>query len=158
MIHYKKHTGRPVISYDDAVEEAICWGWIDSKIKRLDNDRYIRCFTPRNKTSVWSKVNLARARKMMRAGKMTAAGRTKMKKLRVRENERVELKSLSVPLDLKKSLKARGKAYEVFTSWAPSMRKMYLGWILDAKRPETRSRRIKKITGFAARNKKPGLM
>ena len=74
LVFYKKHTGKPTIPYDSAVEEALCFGWIDSIIKRVDNERYVRKFTPRKGRSIWSKLNKKRASKMIREGRMTEAG------------------------------------------------------------------------------------
>jgi uncharacterized protein YdeI (YjbR/CyaY-like superfamily) len=74
LLFYKKASGRPSISYEDAVEEAICYGWIDSRMKGIDSERYAMRFTPRRKASNWSDSNRARALKMVRAGKMTSAG------------------------------------------------------------------------------------
>ncbi len=74
LVHYKKETGHPQIAYEDAVEEAICFGWIDGKIRKLDETRYARLFTPRKPKSMWSRINIERARKMVQEGRMTAAG------------------------------------------------------------------------------------
>lgn len=74
LLFYKKASGKPGIAYEDAVEEAICYGWIDSRMKGIDSERYAIRFTPRRKGSNWSESNRARALKMMRAGKMTSAG------------------------------------------------------------------------------------
>ncbi|MGB2982026.1 MAG: hypothetical protein WBC77_12350, partial [Candidatus Zixiibacteriota bacterium] len=74
LIYYKKHTGKPRIPYDDAVEEALCYGWIDSTIKRIDEEKYAQKFTPRSEKSNWSELNKRRAKKMIREGRMTQAG------------------------------------------------------------------------------------
>ena len=74
LIYYKKHTGKPRIPYDDAVEEAICYGWIDSTVKRLDDEKYMQKYTPRKAKSIWSELNKTRAGKMIKAGRMTETG------------------------------------------------------------------------------------
>jgi len=79
LLHYKKHTGKPSIPYDDAIEEALCFGWIDSIIKKIDDEKFARRFTPRKGKSRWSELNKKRARKMMKAGKMTEAGIAKIR-------------------------------------------------------------------------------
>ncbi len=74
LLYYKKDSGKTSISYDESVEEAICFGWIDSRVKAVDNEKFVRRFTPRKKGSGWSQYNLARARKMIKEGRMTKAG------------------------------------------------------------------------------------
>src|SRR5215208_4566267 len=74
LIYYKKHTGRSRIPYDDAVEEALCFGWIDSIVKRIDDEKFAQRFTPRKAKSEWSERNLIRVRALIREGKMTRAG------------------------------------------------------------------------------------
>lgn len=74
LIYYKKHTGKPRIPYDDAVEEALCFGWIDSTVKRVDDEKFAQKFTPRKNKSNWSDLNKKRAKKMIREGRMTKAG------------------------------------------------------------------------------------
>ena len=78
LIYYKKPSGKPRVAYDDAVEEALCFGWIDSTIRKLDEDRYMQKFTPRNPGSVWSELNKRRVEKMIREGRMTQAGLSKI--------------------------------------------------------------------------------
>jgi uncharacterized protein YdeI (YjbR/CyaY-like superfamily) len=78
LVFHKKHTGKAGLTYDDAVEEAICFGWIDSIVKRRDEQTYVQRFTPRNPKSNWSILNIDRAKKMIAAGLMTAAGLAKM--------------------------------------------------------------------------------
>jgi len=161
LIHYKKHTGRPGIPYDDAVEEALCFGWIDSTIRRLDDEKFARKFTPRRGKSNWSELNKKRARKMIRQGKMTKIGLTKFKEI---ENNKKGSKAkpsekrLTVPPDLRKALATNKNAWENFNKFAPGYRRLYVGWITDAKRRETREKRIKQTVRWAAQNKKPGMM
>src|SRR5574341_588687 len=78
MIYYKKHSRKESIPYDDAVEEALCYGWIDSTVKKYDEERYIQRFTPRKDKSIWSELNKRRVEKMIREGKMTDAGLQKI--------------------------------------------------------------------------------
>ena len=74
MVYYKKHTDQPCIAYREALEEALCFGWIDSTLKKVDEERYLRKFTPRRKGSKWSQVNIRIAQALIREGKMTRAG------------------------------------------------------------------------------------
>jgi uncharacterized protein YdeI (YjbR/CyaY-like superfamily) len=80
LIYYKKQTGKPSISYDDSVEEALCFGWVDSIIKKIDDEKFARKFTPRTGKSTWSEANKKRVEKMIREGKMTETGLAKIRK------------------------------------------------------------------------------
>jgi uncharacterized protein YdeI (YjbR/CyaY-like superfamily) len=161
LIYHKKHTGKPRIPYDDAVEEALCFGWIDSTVKRLDDERYMQKYTPRKPRSVWSEANKARAEKMIKAGRMTDAGLARIKDAkRSGEWKRSAMRGLPdrIPPDLRRALAANKIAERNFSDLAPSYRKHYIGWISSAKRDETRQRRINKVVKMAADNKKPGMM
>jgi uncharacterized protein YdeI (YjbR/CyaY-like superfamily) len=162
LIYYKKHTGKPSIPYEDSVEEAICYGWIDSILKRIDEEKFVRKFTPRNEKSNWSELNKNRARKMIEQGRMTQAGLTKFKQAGKQKEKEVKdkpaSKRLVIPPDLKKAISANKKAFDNFNNFAPGYRRLYIAWIKDAKRPETREKRIKQTVKWAAENKKPGMM
>jgi uncharacterized protein YdeI (YjbR/CyaY-like superfamily) len=162
LIYYKRHTGKPRIPYDDAVEEAICFGWIDSTVKRLDEEKYAQKFTPRNEKSRWSQLNKKRAGKMIKQGRMTKIGLAKFKHANKQENKKAKGKPASkkivTPPDLKRALSKITKALENFNNFAPSYRRLYIAWIADAKRQETREKRIRKVVQWSAENKKPGMM
>ncbi len=161
LIYYKKHTRKPTIPYDDAVEEALCFGWIDSTIQRIDDERYARKFTPRKDKSTWSELNLKRARKMIRKGRMTQAELAKFKEVdkKNRSGRKAESskKKLVIPPDLKKALATDKKAGENFDNFAPSYKRLYARWIENAKRKETRGKRIKQTVKWATQNKKPSI-
>jgi len=153
LIFYKKAGGRPSLDYNAAVEEAICFGWIDSIIKRLDGERYLRKFTPRRPGSHWSRVNRARARRMVRQGRMTSAGLAILgDALERQEQDKTEKRALPIPADLKAALKEKSAAWRNFSAFAPSYQQRYLGWIHAAKRPDTRERRIREVARLAAQN------
>ena len=154
LLYYKAHTGKKRIPYDDAVEEAICFGWIDTTVKKVDHESFAQRFTPRNPKSSWSETNLMRARKMILEGKMAKSG---LEKLGNALNEKIKKKnSMSTPKDLKEALGKKPRALENFMKYPPSHKRHYLWWLADAKKPETRKRRIKKVVEFALENKKPG--
>ncbi|UCG92704.1 MAG: YdeI/OmpD-associated family protein [candidate division WOR-3 bacterium] len=162
LIYYKKHTGKPSITYDDAVEEALCFGWIDSVIQKIDEEKYARKYTPRSIQSTWSASNIKRAQKMVKEGRMTKAGLLLFEELeknpkKASRPRRAE-KKLTVPPDLKKALTKNNKALENFNNFAPSYRKIYILWIADAKRRETRERRIKHVVKWSEQNEKPGML
>jgi uncharacterized protein YdeI (YjbR/CyaY-like superfamily) len=167
LIYYKRHTGTPRIPYDDAVEEALCYGWIDSTVKRLDDERYMQKFTPRKPGSVWSKLNKERALKMIKAKRMTRAGMLRIQDARRsgaweraggRPAGSGDACKIKVPPELKKALAANKAAARNFENLAPSYRRQYIGWFLSAKRDETRRKRIEVIVRRAARNEKPGML
>jgi uncharacterized protein YdeI (YjbR/CyaY-like superfamily) len=160
LVYYKKHTGKQRIPYDDAVEEAICFGWIDSTIRKLDEEKYAQKYTPRRSGSVWSLLNIKRAHKMIKEERMTQAGLALFKEAGKKKSSKARIpgKKLSVPADLKKALSKNKKAMNNFDNFAPSYKKMYILWIDDAKKQETRRKRIKRVVEWAVKNQKPGMM
>jgi uncharacterized protein YdeI (YjbR/CyaY-like superfamily) len=159
LIYYKKHTDRPRIPYDDAVEEALCFGWIDSTVRRLDNDRYLQKFTPRKSKSNWCESNVKRARKLIAEGLMTKAGLDAIAEgaLDVEFAPRPKSKEVEVPRFVSDALKKTPKAWENFRALAPSYRRDYVGWITHAKRDETRERRLREAARLLSENKKLGM-
>ena len=162
LICYKKRTGQRGIPYEDAVEEALCFGWIDSIVKRVDDDKYARKFTPRKKNSKWSELNKRRVAKVMSERRMTPAG---LAKISYQVSENVEdaaktvakKKDLGVPDYVEHALKANTGVWENFNHLAPSYRRNHLGWITSAKQQATRERRLREAIGLLAQNKKMGL-
>ena len=162
LIYYKKHTDKPRIPYDDAVEEALCFGWIDSTVKRIDDEKYTQKYSPRRLNSIWSELNIKRAKKMLSEGRMTDVGLALFMEVeksgKKASRQKFVKKKLPVPADLKKALAKNKKALENFKNFAPSYQKTYIFWIRDAKKKETRKRRIKRVVELSAQNKKPGMM
>jgi len=160
LVFYKKETSRPTITYEDAVEEAICFGWIDSIIKKIDAARYARKFTPRSVKSKWSQLNKKRANKMIRQGLMAEVGLAKIKAAKKTglwiKDPRPRI-SLDISPEFAKALARNKKAKESFDKLAPSYRKHYIGWITVAKRPETKKRRIAESIALLEQGKKLGL-
>ena len=155
LIYYKKHTKKPTIAYNDAVEEALCFGWIDSTVRKLDSERYMQKFTPRKPASIWAQSNIRRVKKLIKQGKMTPAGLALFNELGKKGTKAREVKDkLSIPSDLKKALALSKEAITHFKNFAACYQKMYIWWIINAKRDETRVRRIKKVVEWAKQNKK----
>jgi uncharacterized protein YdeI (YjbR/CyaY-like superfamily) len=160
LIFYKKETSRPTIAYEAAVEEALCFGWIDSIIKKIDAEKYARKFTPRSDKSKWSALNKKRAGKMIREGRMTKIGLAKIetaKKTGLWDKDGRPRLSLDVPTEFTKALARNKKAKENFDKLAPTYRKHYIAWISVAKRPETKKRRIKESIALLEKGQKLGL-
>ena len=147
LIYFKKHTGKPRVPYNDAVEEALCFGWIDSTIKKIDNDRYMQKFTPRNKGSKWSDWNIKRMVKMLTEEKVLPEGKALYEHWKKSGKSAVNAPKgelQDVPDDLKEALSTNPIALDFFETLAASYRRNYLAWITDAKKEETRRRRIEK--------------
>jgi len=154
LVKYKKHTNKPSISHKEAMEEAICFGWIDTTVKKLDDERYGNHFVKRNEKSRWSKNTLSYAKKMVKEKLMSPFGmkmyREGLKKPTIDHNLP---RNPNIPNDLKKALK-ESNALENFRKFAPSYRRTYIWWIERAKRKETRDNRIKETVKRALANKK----
>lgn len=156
IIYYKKHTGQPTVPYDDAVEEALCYGWIDSKPNKLDDERYMQLFTPRKPKSPWSRLNKQRIEKLEQAGLIAEAGWAKIKAAKEDGSWTIldPIENLEIPEDLGEALAANPKAASYFEAFADTYKKGILWWIATAKRPETRAKRVKQTVEMAAMNLK----
>ncbi len=161
MIIYKKHTGIPCIPYTEAVEEALCFGWIDGKIKRINDEYFIQRYTPRRPGSRWSKYNIERIKRLIKEGRMTQYGLNAYNVI-LKKPELVYDNGASgnpvIPQDLLATLKENRKAYDNFMRFSPSSRRIFIEWLNSAKKTETRSRRILKIVESAEQNRRPGIM
>ena len=155
LVYPRKATGRQRIPYNDAVEEALCYGWIDSTARGLDEQRSMLLLAPRKTKSVWSALNKKRIERLEASGLMQPAGRTKIDAAK-RDGSWAALDAverLEMPADLAKALGKKGNA--TFDAWPPFLRKQSLYWIEAAKRPETRARRIEEVADAAKQGKRP---
>lgn len=160
LIFYRKATGRPVIAYGAAVEEALCFGWIDSVIKKIDDTKYARKFTPRKDQSRWSELNKKRADKMIEEGRMTGAGFSKIQiaKQTKRWSQHARPKiDFDIPPEFANALNKNPQAKDNFRKLAPTYRKQYIGWISIAKKPETKRKRIAESIALLQEGEKLGL-
>ncbi len=155
LVFHKRQTGRPSIAYDEAVDLALCFGWIDSLIKRLDDNRYARKFTPRKPDSRWSSANRKRYARLEASGRLTPAGLKRAPTDRSYDAPRPARPKL--PPYIQQALRRRPAAWNYFQSLAPSYRRLYIGWIDSAKRRETKTRRLQEAIGLLAAGKKLGL-
>ncbi len=154
LVLYRKGSGVPTVQYNEAVEEAICFGWIDSRPNKRDNQSYYQLFSRRNPDSNWSKANRLRAEKMIEQGLMAKAG-LKMVELAKRNGTwtaLIDVQNAVVPDDLKQTLNKNRRAMTNFESFPPSSKRIILEWIAAAKRPETRTARIEETARLAAQN------
>jgi len=155
LVFHKRHTGVSCVDYDAAVEEAICFGWIDSLVRRLDDERHARKFTPRKAKSNWSTVNRLRYKELKKQGLLMQAGLDRAPMGRSGDAPRPSATKL--PAYLEQALKADKKAWRFFGTLAPSYRRAYIGWIDSAKREETRTRRISEAIELLGAGKKLGM-
>ena len=154
LVYAKKHTGIPSLSYNDAVEEALCYGWIDSLIHPIDQELYKQIFTPRKPKSAWSAANKARVERLIAGGLMTAAGMAlvALAKKSGTWSTLDQAAALTMPPELQKAIDANAAASKNWLAYSPGMRKGFLYRLADAKRPETRAARIAEIVDIVARN------
>jgi uncharacterized protein YdeI (YjbR/CyaY-like superfamily) len=161
LIFYKKKTGKPTIDYESAVEEALCFGWIDSIVKKIDEEKYLRKFTPRKNNSVWSGPNKKRVKKLIKEGRMTEFGLEKINAAKKSGwwNKIIEKPKISydAPKDFIVALNKNKKAKSNFDKFSYSDKKRYYMWINIAKKKETKQRRIKESIELLNKNKELGL-
>lgn len=154
LILYKKHANKPTPTYDELVEEALCYGWVDSLTRKLDDDRYFLMFTPRKPGSVWAASNKQRVERLIAQGLMTPAGLAKIEAAKADGSWTAldAVDALAVPDDLQDALAANPDARRHFEAFSPSARKIILYWIASARKSETRAKRIEETVRLAAQN------
>jgi uncharacterized protein YdeI (YjbR/CyaY-like superfamily) len=157
LLFDKKHTGQAAVPYEDSIEEALCFGWVDSLIRRIDDTRYARKFTPRKPDSKWSSINCRRYARMKAQGLLTEAGRQRPPTAKIVDSPPRPPRGQDVPDYLAKALKKHRAAWTTFETLAPSHRWHYVMWIDQAKRPETRERRLQQAIAMLTRGEKLGL-
>ncbi len=158
--HHKKHSHKDTLSLSDAVTEALCFGWVDGKLKSIDGDRFILRYSPRRADSVWSRINKERAEKLIAQGRMTPGGLAIIEEAKKRglwdaaytDRTRDEL-----PADLASALRDNLQAQNNFEKFANTYRNMYIRWVLSARTEATRQKRIAEVVKRSAANKKPGI-
>ncbi len=154
LVTWRAWTGRARLDYETAIEEALCFGWVDSTGGHLDDERGKLYFAPRKPRSPWAATNKARAARLIAAGRMAPAGLAAIERAKANGSWEVldSVERLEVPDDLAVALEARPTAAANFARFTPSMRKNLLGWIALAVRPETRADRIARVVEAAERN------
>jgi uncharacterized protein YdeI (YjbR/CyaY-like superfamily) len=159
LVFYKKHVNQPGLTYVEALEEALCFGWIDGILKRIDDEKHTIRFSPRRRNSIWSELNKKRVARLIKAGRMTEAGLAQIReakangqwaKARVREDVTV------VPPELTAALARNAEARRNFAQLAPSYRRQYIYWISFAKRDETRQKRVMEAVRLLASKQRLG--
>jgi len=156
LVFNKLHTGRTSLPYDDAVEEALCHGWIDSIVRRVDDVRYARKFTPRKPDSNWSAANRKRYEQLEARGLLAAPGLARPPTGRTVAPPPFPSGAV-IPPYIKRALRSNARAWEYFEQLAPSYRRTYIGWIESAKRDTTKEKRLQEAVRLLAAGKKLGL-
>jgi uncharacterized protein YdeI (YjbR/CyaY-like superfamily) len=156
LVTWRPRTGHAYLDYEAAIEEALCFGWVDSTGGHFDDDRGKLYFAPRKPRSVWAATNKARVERLIADGRMAPAGLAAIERAKVNGSWETldSVERLEVPDDLAEALDSRPSAAANFAAFPPSARKMLLGWVAIARRPETRASRIMEIAEAAARNER----
>ena len=148
------------LHYEEALEEALCFGWIDGKLRAHDATTFLLRFSPRKADSIWSESNRERVTRLVREGKVTSAGRATIEAAKANgqwARARRPSRKPRMPSDLGSALRANPTAGRNFRAWGDSFQTSYIFWVMDAKKPETRERRIRRVVERAALNKRPGI-
>jgi uncharacterized protein YdeI (YjbR/CyaY-like superfamily) len=170
LVFAKKHTGKLCIGYEEALDEALCYGWIDSVIKRIDEKTYLRKFTPRSNTTNWSRKNMKRVAELIAKGRMTKSGLAVLGVPLEGDSPKGAAASETlgsdcapsaagpaqpeVPAFVTEAIAQSSRAAVFWQTLAPSYRKRYLGWIMSAKKEEARQARLARVIGFLEESKK----
>ncbi|GAB2618332.1 YdeI/OmpD-associated family protein [Emticicia sediminis] len=157
LIYYKKKSKIPSISWSEAVDEALCFGWIDSTARPIDDEKYMQFFTRRKATSVWSKINKDKVEKLIAAGKMSQAGFESIEKAKQNSSWTIldSVEELTISEDLEAAFQANEGSKDFFMGLSKSVRKAILQWLVLAKQQSTRQKRINEIAELAAQKLKP---
>jgi uncharacterized protein YdeI (YjbR/CyaY-like superfamily) len=160
LVYYKPHAGKPSIDYEASVEEALCFGWIDGLIRRLDDERYARRFTPRKRDSYWAESNRQRVERLIEEGRMMPAGLELVEAARASgrwsEDPRPEVDPAPAP-EFRAALAANPRASAFFDSLTPAQQRQYINWMNVAKKPETRARRVAESVALLEQGRKLGM-
>lgn len=162
LVYYKKDSGKPRVSYNDAVDEAMCFGWIDSTVKTLDKDRYCQRFSPRKKGSPVSELNKHRAIRLIREKRMTPAGLESLKETlrggaKLHQGKIKHLEPFRVPAYVKNALMG-GNAWKNFEKFPLAYKRIRVGWVTSTMKKDVRKTRLDYFVRMTAQNKRFGMM
>jgi uncharacterized protein YdeI (YjbR/CyaY-like superfamily) len=156
VFFYKKASGKGGLTYKEAVDEALCCGWIDGIKKRVDEARYTHRFTPRTSTSIWSAVNLKRMKELLASGRVAAAGREAYERRDPTRARRYSFENEPAAFDaaLQRRFKANTGAWRFFREQPPGYQKLLTFWVMQAKKEETRLRRLERLIKDSSEGKR----
>jgi uncharacterized protein YdeI (YjbR/CyaY-like superfamily) len=161
LITWKKQAARPTVAYEEAVEEALCFGWIDGVRRSLGDGRWTIRFTPRKARSIWSLVNIRHAERLEQQGRMAAPGR---KAFEARDAKRSgvysfeQRKQIELDREATKAFKVKPKAWAFFQAQPPGYRRTATFWVMSAKKPETKHRRLTQLIDDSAKGRRLGML
>lgn len=157
LVYYKKKAAVPSLTWSEAVDEALCFGWIDSQAKPIDDERYRQLFSRRKPKSGWSRVNKEKVQRLLAEGQMTQAGLNCIEIAKQNGSWTLldEVEALTLPTDLEQALQQRPNAHRYFGSLSRTDKRNLLQWLVLAKRPATRQNRIAEIVALADQQLKP---
>ena len=159
LIFYKPNAPITGIKYEDALDEALCFGWIDSLIQKIDEQKYARKFTPRTNSKKWSDTNKKKVVRLIQAGRMTQAGLEKFpfNPEEIDKTEGIKKEEFIIPEDIEVKIRQNSPAWKIFEKLPPSQRKNYIRWVLSAKKQETIDKRLAEVISVLEANKPLGL-
>jgi uncharacterized protein YdeI (YjbR/CyaY-like superfamily) len=161
LVYFKAQSGKSGIDYEASVEEALCFGWIDSIIQKIDNEKYARKFNPRHVRSYWSSSNKKRMEKLIAEGRMTPVGLAKFdpqaSESSNREAQKIRKGETAIPEEVKERVMSNARAWENFQKLAPSHQRQYVSWVMSAKKQETRERRLVELISTLEQGRNLGL-
>lgn len=152
--YYKKATGKPSITWKESVDEALCFGWIDGIRKSIDDESYTNRFTPRRKGSNWSEVNIKRIKELIKLGLVKPLGLEAFKRRDKNKTSQSIKKNIKLPDEYEKKIKANKKAWEYLQQLPPSAKRLSIFWVIDAKREETKLKRLDTLIKCSVEGKK----
>lgn len=157
LVCYKKKSNKPTIAWSDAVDEALCFGWIDSKRIPIDEEKFMQFFSRRKSNGTWSKVNKEKIKQLIDKGMMTKSGFEMIETAKQNGSWTIldDVEELKIPKDLAEEFKNKKGSLDFYLSLSKSAKKTILQWLVLAKRPETRQKRMTEIAELAQQNLKP---
>jgi len=151
LIFFKKSVGKPSLEYGEAVDEALCFGWIDGQKRKIDEQRYAYRFTPRRPKSSWTRQNIERAERLIAEGRMAPAGLAAFQAPDRRETAPLPG---ALPEELERKFRKNRAAWSYFETCPPGYRKLTTGWVASAKKEETRAARLEKLMEMSAKRER----
>lgn len=157
VIYYRIKSGKPTLKYSDAVDEALCFGWIDSKVKPVDDEKFMQFFCKRKPSGTWSKINKEKVQRLIEASLMTEAGYRAIETAKANGYWTIldEAEALMIPADLEKEFKKRPGSKNFFLQLSRTDKRNILQWLVLAKKADTRQKRIVEIAELASKGLKP---
>ena len=157
---YKKNSGKASITYPEALDEALCFGWIDGVRKRLSDEAYVQRFSPRKSKSIWSNINVRHIERLKKLGRMAPAG---VAAYALRDPKRTGIYSFEnrpreFSPDLEKKFRSNKKAWQFFEQQPPSIKRVLIFWVMGGKQEETRQRRLAQLIESSAKGVRPGML